>query len=48
MGFFPFLLVDVSWTLFHFHFCYVDKRSLCMSSESTLVLSLRPKLHEDM
>jgi hypothetical protein len=40
MGFFPFLLVNVSWTLFCSHFCCVDKRSLCMSSGSTLVLSL--------
>jgi hypothetical protein len=48
MGFFPFFVMDVSWTLFYFHFCCVDKSSLRMSSRSTLVLSLGPKLHENL
>jgi hypothetical protein len=48
MGFFPFLLVDVQWNLFCFILYCVDKRNLCMSLGSTLVLSSGPKLHENM
>ncbi len=46
--FFPFLLMDVSWTSFHFRFCCVDRRSLCMFVGRTLVLFLGPKLQENL
>jgi hypothetical protein len=47
-GFLPFILMDVSWTLFCFHFYCVDMRNLCMFVGRTLVLSLGPKLLKNL
>ncbi len=35
-GFLPFLLMDVSWTLFCFYFYCVDKKSLCITRRNVV------------